>query len=76
MSEALLLDRGGLRAGTTWQPGQPWHVDLRRRFANHLFLPVCAPLRAHPRFARLMDEIGLTAYWARSGRRPDHLRHS
>lgn len=73
VTEAFLLERGTVRSGTHWRPGQPWHVDLRRRFTNHLFLPVTAPLRAHPRFANLMDDIGLAAHWRRSDRLPDHL---
>ena len=74
VTEAYLLERGALQAGTTWKPGQPLHVDVRRRLTNHLFLPVCAPLRAHPRFAGFMRQTGLEAFWAATGRTPEHLR--
>ena len=38
-----------------------------------LFLPSCAPIHADPRFDRLVNEIGLKDYWARSGSKPDYL---
>jgi|GEM_PF-691592 len=73
VTEAYLLERGPLTAGTTWRPGQTQHDDVRRRFTNHLFLPVTAPLRADPRFAEITRDIGLGAQWARPNRRPDYL---
>ncbi len=74
VTESYLLERGPVRAGTRWQPGQPWHVDVRGRFTNQLFLPVTAPLRDSPRFAGLMRDIGLVDHWQRTGRAPDHLQ--
>lgn len=41
-------------------------------FAPFLFVPPTAPLRADPRFAALADGIGLTAYWAKRGIKPDY----
>ena len=73
VTEAYLLERGPLTTGTTWHPGQTPHEDLRRRFTNHLFLPVTAPLRADPRFAEIARDIGLSAQWTRPNRRPDYL---
>jgi DNA-binding winged helix-turn-helix (wHTH) protein/tetratricopeptide (TPR) repeat protein len=43
------------------------------RFTPWLFTPPAAPLRADPRFAALADGIGLTAYWAKRGIKPDYL---
>ncbi len=74
VTEAYLLERGALQAGTSWQPGQTLHVDVRRRLTNHLFLPVCAPMWQQPRFASLMRAAGFEAFWAATGRTPDHLR--
>ena len=42
------------------------------RFTPFLFVPPTAPLRADPRFGALADGIGLTAYWAKRGVRPDY----
>ena len=41
------------------------------RFAPWLFTPPIAAVRADPRFQYICDEIGLTAYWAKRGIRPD-----
>ena len=47
--------------------------DLHRRATQPLFLPVTAPLRAHPRFARLCERMGLAEYWEGAGVVPDFL---
>jgi len=72
-TEAFLLERGPLIAGTAWQAGQAVHHDVRHRFTNHLFLPVSAPLRAHPRFTAIMRDVGMANHWARSGQQPEYL---
>lgn len=73
VTEAYLLERGPIVAGTSWQPGQLLHVDLRRRSTNYLFLPVMAQVREDPRFEDIVREVGMTAYWLRDGRKPDYL---
>jgi DNA-binding winged helix-turn-helix (wHTH) protein len=73
VSEAYLLERGPIAAGTSWRAGQPLHNDLRRRMTNYLFLPVMAPVREDPRFAVIVRDIGLGAYWQRPERKPDYL---
>jgi DNA-binding winged helix-turn-helix (wHTH) protein/tetratricopeptide (TPR) repeat protein len=40
-----------------------------------LFNPLTASMRADPRFATLMRDMGLVDYWRRTGRPPDYLRH-
>ncbi len=47
--------------------------ELRRRKTNMLFLPSAAGLRADPRFAELVNGIGLAREWHRSGLKPDYL---
>jgi DNA-binding winged helix-turn-helix (wHTH) protein len=73
VTEAFLLERGPLIAGTAWQPGQAVHHDVRHRFTNHLFLPVCAALRGHRRFTAIMRDVGMAKHWERSVRQPDYL---
>ncbi|MGN6829714.1 winged helix-turn-helix domain-containing protein [Paucibacter sp. M5-1] len=71
--EAFLLERGPVMAGPVWAAGQAQHVDVRRRFTSHLFLPVMAPVREMPGFAVLMRDLGLVDFWRATGRRPDYL---
>lgn len=40
---------------------------------EYWFLPAQAPLRAHPRFADLLELAGLPAYWDQAGW-PAHCR--
>ncbi len=42
------------------------------RFAPNLFEPGCRAMRKDLRFAPLMDQMGLTAYWRRAGVKPDY----
>lgn len=39
-----------------------------------LFEPVTAPMRADPRFERLVSDLGFDRYWRESGVRPDYRR--
>jgi hypothetical protein len=38
-----------------------------------MFTPPLAAMRADPRFAKLCDDFGLTAYWRARGVKPDYL---
>jgi DNA-binding winged helix-turn-helix (wHTH) protein len=44
------------------------------RFAPWLFIPPIAPMRADPRFQRLVEGIGLSDYWKARNVRPDYLK--
>jgi tetratricopeptide (TPR) repeat protein len=46
------------------------------RLTNALFLPPMRSLWREPRFDRLLDRIGLSEYWRRSGTLPDYRRTS
>jgi len=50
----------------------PGAFDPPARFAPNLFLPGCRTMRKDPRFADLMDRMGLTAYWQKIGAKPDY----
>ncbi len=47
--------------------------DYRMQFAQCLFTPPAAVMRADPRFLRLCEELGLVAYWRTRGIRPDYM---
>jgi Tfp pilus assembly protein PilF len=42
------------------------------QYAPCLFQPGCRVLRKDPRFAGLMDRMGLSAYWRKAGVKPDY----
>ena len=46
--------------------------DYNRRMTQWLFTPPVAIMRADPRFQKLCDEFGLTAYWRARNVRPDY----
>jgi hypothetical protein len=71
VTEACVLERGPVVAGTSCRQGQPLHIDVRRRMTNYLFLPVMAPVREAPRFEAIVRDVGLVACWQGSGRKPD-----
>jgi DNA-binding winged helix-turn-helix (wHTH) protein len=47
--------------------------DLHRRVTQILFTPAGAAMRDDPRFVRLCERAGLTAYWEQTGLTPDFL---
>ncbi|MFL6759262.1 hypothetical protein [Sphingomonas sp.] len=48
--------------------------NYNRRMTQWMFTPPVATMRADPRFGKLCDEFGLTAYWRARGVRPDYER--
>jgi DNA-binding winged helix-turn-helix (wHTH) protein/Tfp pilus assembly protein PilF len=65
MLEAYFL--GGVVKGLQFPP--PSAVDQRASFM--LFAPAVLALREDPRYARLLQQIGLENYWRVSGHQPD-----
>jgi DNA-binding winged helix-turn-helix (wHTH) protein len=72
VSEGYLLRRGTLST----EIGGPERTvnDQRWRKTQMLFIPATAPMRADPRFERLMADMGLAAYWRASGQTPYYRR--
>jgi DNA-binding winged helix-turn-helix (wHTH) protein len=72
VAEGYLLRRGSLAGPLGYAPEEAKVNDQRWRKTMMLFLPVTAPMRADPRFARLVEDLGMADYWRRAGVRPDY----
>lgn len=70
---AYLSRQGPRLAALHPSAGQPQVRDEQHRKTMMLFVPVCAPMLAHPRFAELSRACGLADYWRQSGHGPDFL---
>ena len=69
LTEGFLLWRGKMiSAGANGRDVD----DYSRRMTQWLFTPPVANMRADPRFLKLCDDFGLTAYWRARGVRPDY----
>jgi len=62
------FDPGELR----YSAEQAMYNPRRDRRTHFLFMPTEAAMRADPRFERLVNELGLTRYWAETHTVPDH----
>jgi hypothetical protein len=70
VTEGFLLWRGSF---VSMDPANKRAVDAySRRMTQWLFTPPVADMRRDPRFAKLCDEFGLTAYWRARHVRPDY----
>jgi DNA-binding winged helix-turn-helix (wHTH) protein/tetratricopeptide (TPR) repeat protein len=73
VAEGFLLRRGplvgSLRNAKEDMPG----ADSNWRRTMNLFTPATAAMRADPRFKRLCDGMGMTAYWRKRGIWPDPM---
>lgn len=72
-AEGYLLRGGPISVSIHKSASDPSVTDQHRRVTQMLFVPVTAPLRAHPGFVRLCEEMGMTDYWVRAGIQPDFL---
>ena len=71
VAEGYLLRRGILIGSLQLSPEQLAVNDQRRRKTAMLFNPCTAAMRTDGRFGRLVEAMGLTAYWKRRGIVPD-----
>ena len=73
VADGFLLRRGPL-IGTLWTGKNQMPVnDVNWRRTMNLFTPATAAMRSDPRFERLCDGIGMTAYWRKRGIWPDPM---
>lgn len=70
VAEGFLLWRGKI-VSTGHADGKAID-DYSRRMTQWLFTPPLKGMRADPRFAKLCDDFGLTAYWRARGVKPDY----
>lgn len=73
VANGYLLRHGPAVASLHRAPGQTLVTDQAHRKTQMLFIPVCAPMRADPRFEDLCRGCGLADYWRASGHWPDFL---
>ena len=67
--------RPGFETGAfAYAPEQQRYGRANSRRTNLLFMPSTAAMRADPRFAALVDELGLASYWKQSGMLPDYRK--
>ena len=74
VAQAYYLERGSLIANGSWRPRDVTVKDQHRRKTNMLFTPVAGPMQSDPRFAQLMEDMGLSQYWLDAGVEPDFMR--
>jgi tetratricopeptide (TPR) repeat protein len=72
--EAYYFDRGFTVPAVRFTTSQGSYLTRENRMTRLLFVPSTRPMRADPRFARLVGELGLEEYWRRTGVEPDYRR--
>ena len=72
IAEAYFMGRGFTVPEVRFTPEQGSYSAPGDRMTAFLFMPVLAPMRADPRFGRLVAGLGLEKYWKESGSRPDY----
>jgi DNA-binding winged helix-turn-helix (wHTH) protein/tetratricopeptide (TPR) repeat protein len=72
IAEAYYFGRGFEVPEIRFTPEQGSYSPPGDRMTAYLFMPVLAPMRADPRFGRLVEELGLAKYWKETGSRPDY----
>jgi tetratricopeptide (TPR) repeat protein len=71
---AYYFNRGFVVPDLRFTPDMPAYSPSRDRQTAFLFRPVTAPMRADPRFGKLVSALGLAHYWRQAGTLPDYRR--
>jgi DNA-binding winged helix-turn-helix (wHTH) protein len=72
VADGYFLRRGPYAVAVRKSTSDPSVTDQHRRITQMLFLPVAQILRDDSRFDALVEEIGLSRYWAQFGIAPDY----
>jgi DNA-binding winged helix-turn-helix (wHTH) protein/tetratricopeptide (TPR) repeat protein len=74
IANGLYFGRGFAVGNLRFSTMQRVYTQFQDRRTRTLFTPSSKAMRNDPRFAALVDEIGLTKYWKDAGVRPDYQR--
>lgn len=74
LADTFYLNRQQTASQQRYTREQGLYSPVQRRPVYFLFTPPFAPHWRDPRFAALMAELGLTAYWKATGSTPDYQR--
>ena len=73
VARGYYLGQGSAAVPLRWNAADPSVTDQYRRLTQPLFIPSGEAMRGDPRFCKLCDDAGLSAYWDKQGITPDFL---
>lgn len=74
IADAYYFDRGFTVADRRFTDRQRTATQREERRTRFLFFPTAAAIRGDPRFAGLVEGVGLSRYWRETNTRPDYWR--